>query len=217
MEDNLWTKLNESSEIFDIENAKLLPLLGELSLIRDSTIKDFTRAMLLAVDEFWDAPSSVSGKYHPPDEHGMGGDVLHTQRVVAITALLAESQERDQYETDILISAAILHDITKVIRWAPDVVSSDPLHPITVTSLFNKLRKKEEEHTEELGSNTLELDSNTIDQILRLVRCHLGIWGPIPEIIPMTPFEMIVHQADYIAANLHKIVEFNNVELPTTE
>lgn len=205
----LWDKISEDVDAFSKENEKLSPLLEEINLIEDSAIKSFTKAMLLSVDIFWEAPSSPTGQYHPPDEHGAGGEVLHTQRVVKITSMLCESMERDQYETDMLISAALLHDLTKVREWAPGIISSDPLHPITVYTHFQNLRQTEEDSIDEMGSSTLELDMNTIDRILRLVRCHLGPWSPIPEVVPLTPFEMTVHWADYIASKLHEIVDMD--------
>lgn len=208
MSDELWDKVNEESEIFLAENQKLAPLLGEINLIENDAIKSFTRAMLMAVDTFWEAPSSPTGKYHPPDEHGPGGDVLHTQRVVRITKILCESQERDDYERDMLISAALLHDITKCREWTPGVITSDPLHPITVDEVFKKLREKETDQAEESGSVTTDLDYETINRILRVVRCHLGPYSPIPELVPVTPFEMTVHWADNIAAHLHEVIDF---------
>lgn len=208
-DDDLWSKLKKEDEILTKENEKLEPLLSEINLIKDDAIRSFTRALMLNVDEFWVGPSSPSGKYHPPDEHGFMGDVLHTRRVVAITALLAEAQDRNQFETDMLISAALLHDITKLVRWEPDKLSSDKLHPITVDRLLVQVRDEEEtKHNQ--GSTTKDLDSDTTSRIMRLVRCHLGKWSPIPELIPITPFEMTVHWADYIAANLHNIIDFDS-------
>lgn len=209
MSDNdLWKKLKQEDEVLSLENEKLEPLLDEINMIKDDAIRSFTRALMLAVDDFWIGPSSPSGKYHPPDEHGFRGDVLHTRRVVAITSLLADSQDRNDFETDMLLSAALLHDITKIVQWDNSgKMSSDKLHPITVDRLFSEVRAAEQENKKP-GSTTLDLDSDTISRIMRLVRCHLGRWSPIPELIPVTPFEMTVHWADYIAANLHKVVDF---------
>ncbi len=208
MSDELWDKINEENEAITEENLKLEPLLEEINWIQNDAIRDFTRTLMLNVTEFWKGPSSVSGKYHPPDEHGPGGDVLHTKRVVRITKILADSQERDEYERDILYSAALLHDITKLRRWDNKKVSSDPMHPLTVDVLFKKVRDGEADSLDEGGSTTSDLDYATISKILRLVRCHLGPWSPIPEVLPVTPFEMTVHWADNIAAHLHEVVDF---------
>lgn len=216
MTDDLWDKATEEDLVLLEENQKLAPLLGEINMIQNDAIKSFTRAMLMAVNTFWEAPASITGKYHPPDERGKGGDVLHTQRVVRITKILAESMERDDYETDVLLSAALLHDIRKNREWAPGVISGDKLHPLQVDLLFKQVRERELSKGLEQGSLTTELDSNTIDKILRLVRCHLGPWSPIPEVVPVTPFEATVHWADAIAAKLHKVIDFPDVESPTT-
>jgi hypothetical protein len=207
--DELWNKITEDSDLYLEENQILSPLLDEINMIQDEHIKSFTRALLLAVDEFWEAPSSMSGVYHPPDERGSGGNVLHTKRVVRIVDLLAEAMERSTYETDMLLSAALLHDITKIVRWDKSTVGYDKMHPITVTVLFERVRQSELDAIEELASNTLELDAGTIEQILRLVRCHMGKWSVTPELIPITPFEMTLHWADMVAAHLHEVIDMD--------
>jgi len=204
-DDKLWQKIQEDNELLKEEDKKLKPLLNEINLIEDAAIKSFTRALMLQVDEFWVGPSSPSGKFHPPDERGVGGDVLHTKRVVQITRMLAFTQERDFFEVDMLTSAALLHDITKLVDRGNGVVKSDPMHMLTVDRLLSSVRSLEIEGSLVGGSTVLDLDSITSGKIMRCVRCHYGKFSPIPEVVPVTPFEMTVHWADHLASKLHEI------------
>ena len=76
--------LNKESESISLEEeTKILkPLEEEIEMISDISIKSFVKSILLRVEGFWKIPSSFSGKYHPPDEHNEGGNVLHTKRVL---------------------------------------------------------------------------------------------------------------------------------------
>src|SRR4051812_2735855 len=89
-----------TAEEQESENKILSPLLEEINLIHDQTIRIFVRAILVRVKNFWKIPSSFSGKYHPPDERGPGGNVLHTKRVVRIVQLICDAQERMTIEKD---------------------------------------------------------------------------------------------------------------------
>jgi len=53
----------------------------------------------------------------------------------------------------------------------------------------------------------LFMQEETIQSILRLVRCHLGPWSPIPETYPITYMDYIVHVADNIASKLHTYID----------
>lgn len=66
---------------------------------------------------------------------------------------------------------------------------------------------QDKKYTSESSSTTLFLDETTVESILRLIRCHLGPWSPVPETMPSTHAEMIVHLADNIASKLHVIVD----------
>lgn len=215
LEDNLLDELlnitpDEMSDEFAEENAHLAPLIGEINTIVDQGVRLFTRAMLLGAPPiFWIMPSSKSGKYHPPDEHGEGGNVLHTKRVVRMVALMCDAQDREQFERDIAISAAILHDITKFVHREDGESYYDPFHPYTVDKLYNTIR--DSESVQELDivvrSTTLLCDEAYVFEILRAIRCHLGPWSPIPETYPTSSLEWFIHLADNIASHLHEITD----------
>ena len=73
------------------EDKLLAPLMDEIDLISNQQIKLFVRSVLLQAKTFWKIPSSFSGKYHPVDEHGSGGNVLHTKRVVRVAQVISDS------------------------------------------------------------------------------------------------------------------------------
>lgn len=194
------------------EDKKLEPLLEEIDLILDENIKSFVRSILFKADIFWEIPSSFSGKHHPIDEHGVGGNVLHTKRSVRVAQVLCDSHALPQEERDIVIAAMLLHDITKGVPKADQSgYLYDPLHPYTVGLFVRRCQEEDKNYASELQSSTLFLSEEIVQSILRLVRCHLGPWSPVPETIPVTYLDMIVHMADNISSKLHHIVDGENV------
>jgi len=193
------------------EDKILLPLLDEINLINNFQIKMFTRAILLQAKIFWKIPSSFSGKHHPPDEHSSGGNVLHTKRVVKAAEIIVQSYSLNDIERDMVYSACLIHDITKGIDNVASVGEYlyDPMHPYTVGKFVTNCQENDKKYSSEASSSTLFLDEETVQSILRLVRCHLGPWSPIPETYPTSFLDMIVHLSDNIASKVHKILEVN--------
>jgi len=194
------------------EDKILEPLLDEINYIFDESIKLFVRSVLLRASSFWTIPSSFSGKYHPADEHNEGGNVLHTKRVVRAAKIMSESYSLNREDTDIILAACLLHDVTKGIRLEGETsFHYDPMHPYTVGKLVKKCQEEDKKYASESQSSTLFLTEETVQSILRLVRCHLGPWSPVPETIPITYMDMIVHMADNIASKLHYVVDGDNI------
>lgn len=191
------------------EDKILKPLLDQIELISSQQIRLFVRSVLLQAKIFWKIPSSFSGKHHPKDEHSAGGNVLHTRRVVNIAKVMAESYSLNQEEKDVLFAACLLHDITKGVgsEDGEDNYFYDPMHPYTVGVFVRKCQENDKKYGSELSSSTLFLDQDTVESILRLIRCHLGPWSPVPETHPSTYLDMIVHLCDNIASKLHLIIE----------
>lgn len=209
--DEILSEQKTSSKIQE-ENKKLNPILEEIDMIKDENIKSFVRSILIRCDDFWKIPSSFSGKYHPADEHGEGGNVLHTKRVVRAAKVLGDSYSLSDEDRDIVYAACILHDVTKGVKnGAEDCCRYDPMHPYTVGILVQKMQEHDKKYATENQSSTLFLSEDTVQSILRLVRCHLGPWSPIPETAPITYLDMIVHMADNVASKLHYLVDGNDV------
>jgi len=209
--DEILNKEKDSISIGE-ENTILKPLLEEIDYISDDNIKSFVKSILLRADSFWVIPSSFSGKYHPADEHNNGGNLLHTKRVVRAASVISDSYSLSIEEKDIVFAACLLHDVTKGIKDKEDeYFHYDPMHPYTVGGLVKKCQEYDKKYAGESQSSTLFISEETVQSILRLVRCHLGPWSPIPETVPITYLDMIVHMADNIASKVHYIVDGNNV------
>lgn len=209
--DELLESPHKAAVNFEIENSILEPLLEEIDLIQDPMIASFVRSMLLKAHIFWEIPSSFSGRYHPPDEREEGGNVLHTKRVVRTAEILCESYGLGTFDKNLIFAACILHDLTKGVLWpGEELPSYDPMHPYTVDRAFHAARNMDIMNSE-TESSVLSINDEYVQQILRLIRCHMGPWSPIPETIPTTIEEMIVHLADNIACKLHVIVDGDEI------
>lgn len=194
------------------EDTILAPLLDEINMIKSEPIKSFVRSILLRAESFWKIPSSFSGKYHPIDEHNEGGNVLHTKRVVRTAKIMCESHSLPSDETDVVLAACLLHDITKGKIDESGSFSYDPMHPYTVGKFVKFCQEDDKKYASDLTSSTLFLNEEDVQTILRLIRCHLGPWSPVPETIPITYLDQIVHLSDNIASKLHIIVDGDNVQ-----
>lgn len=205
MLDNL---LKDESKIpqFERENFVLEPLIDEIDAIRDESIRNFVRSVLLKATLFWEIPSVFSEEYNPPDEHVVGGNVLHTKRVFRVCILLAESHLLDSLERDLVLAAALLHDVTKGVL-IDSTPSFDSFHAYTVDKFVRQVKLDDEIRGTENESTMLYIKEEHASTILRMIRCHMGIWSPIPETYPATDTEMILYTADLIASKLHWIVD----------
>jgi HD superfamily phosphohydrolase YqeK len=206
--------LNKESDSISIEEeAKILkPLFDEIEMISDPNIKSFVKSVLLKAEGFWTIPSSFSGKYHPMDEHNSGGNVLHTKRVVRAAKVISDSYSLTKEERDLVYAACLLHDVTKgVLDKDSEYFHYDPMHPYTVGKFVEKCQEHDKKYAGEAQSSTLFVSDETVQSILRLVRCHLGPWSPVPETIPITYLDVIVHISDNIASKLHYLVDGEDI------
>lgn len=198
----------KTSKGLALENKKLLPLINEINIISDEAIRSFVRSVLIKSELFWEIPASFSGKYHPQDERSTGGNAIHTKRVVKIANTIAESYSLSIEEKDILIAAALIHDISKgIIPKGSTEARYDPMHPYTVGSFIESCRVHDKNFSSDSDSSTLYVSEDVIQSILRLVRCHLGPWSPVPETYPITYLDFILHISDNVASKLHTFIE----------
>lgn len=206
-------KLLNTTEIYDLDNFTLLDLLDEIDIIVDPAIKSFVRSILIKADAFWYAASTIVETAHPPDEYGEGGLVLHTKRVVRTAIMIANTFDCQPTEFDILVAAALLHDVTKPV-WRDDekkTILHDIMHPYTVDSFVEWALQEDQSKTDADINTTLNITEEVLHQILRLIRCSHGVWSPIPETLPVTQLERALHIADLIASNIHHIVDGKDV------
>jgi hypothetical protein len=205
--------LNPENDVKELENIIIKPLLEAVESIHDGDIRSFVRAILMrAPDHFWEDPSSYSGKYHPPDERGYAGNIIHTTRVARISLIISQAQEMTAREADILLAASLLHDLTKGRCEVDGTTTYDPMHPYTLDRVVSLARLDDAKNAVEGSSTTLTIDHEALELILRLVRCHMGIWSPVAETIPISAMEWALHFADLIASRLHIVVDGPNIE-----
>lgn len=86
------------------------------------------------------------------------------------------------------------------------------MHPYTVGLFVKKCQDQDRQYASDSQSSTLYISEEDTQTILRLIRCHLGPWSPIPETTPVTYMDMIVHIADNISSKLHLVVDGENIK-----
>ena len=158
----------------------------ELFFINNRNIRLFVESCLLKAPKYiyTDAPSSSSGKYHPSDELGGNGCVIHTKRVVWVTKQLGGD--------DLAIAAAIIHDLVKQ-GWKKSGHTVRE-HPGLAAQLVGKVHR----HNRNL------IRKNEMVAIRSAVGFHYGQWGVgayrIPSALLCTRRDLLVHMADMIAS-----------------
>ncbi|EKD52697.1 MAG: hypothetical protein ACD_61C00271G0004 [uncultured bacterium] len=104
----------KNSELSEATTESLRLIQKEVEKIVSKDIKDFTYQAFGEVDEnFWIAPASSSGKYHPPEDNGEGGLVRHVIKGMAVIEQYARRARFSQRELDEATSAFLLHDTCK--------------------------------------------------------------------------------------------------------
>lgn len=136
-------------------------------------------------DYFWTKPSSSTGKYHPFDERGKFGLVLHTCRVTKLTNELCTAAQIEGKHKDNLICAAIMHDTLKY---------GDPEENLQHTT-------KDHSNLVQKYINEDSIYSPISDDIIRLIRTHDGQWSVNPdEWRSADDHQKLLHYADYISS-----------------
>ena len=94
----------------------------EAEKVNDKYIREFTEtAFTGAAPEFWTAQCSSSGRFHPPEDQGIGGLVRHLIKASAVTEQFAGRENFTSYELDMARAATLLHDIKKNgMEWEKD-------------------------------------------------------------------------------------------------
>lgn len=159
----------------------------ELELFGDTELEQQTADAFLqwCPEYFWEIPSSGTGKYHPPDEHGEYGNVIHTKRVFLAYEQLARSWTEQQLltadEYHCGQAATLLHDMLK-FGWPSDntgVTVSD--HDVIAARIVQ---------------NRTELPG----EVAGAIAAHAGPFGDGPT--PKTALQQVVHLADMsVSAN----------------
>lgn len=163
----------------------------ELKLIYDEGIREFTKLCLIAAPNYFflDCPSSSSGRYHPINELGVDGIIIHSKRVFTVAYELCRGlgceDKRDQ-----ISSACIIHDLRKMgLTRSGHTVKN---HPGLAADLV-----------EEVQTATQMLSNESYNIIRNCVGYHYGPWSISPwskKLSEYTIEEMTLYISDYIAS-----------------
>jgi len=183
---------------------KLCFFSNELSLIKNSNIREFTSLCITASPDYiyQDCPASSSGKFHHVDELSWDGTIIHTRKVVSVGYDLARgigvSDQQDE-----IISSCIIHDLRKQGKTRSGHTQKN--HPGLAAELVSEVYYKNK-----------ALISDNIHQAIRTA-CgyHYGPWSIHPWNKPMieyTPVELAVYLADYVASRKSVVVNYTTRE-----
>jgi uncharacterized protein (DUF3820 family) len=196
---------------------KFSVFINELNYIKDNNLNAFARELIAnAEDYFFTVPASSSGKYHPQFSLGVGGLVRHTRCVAYFAMGAGESYNFDQHTTDLLVIAALAHDIKKQGHISNGhTVREHPLYGadyvIEMQNKFPNFITKED-----------------AEKIAGAVRSHMGKWegtrewvkDTTKELFPMPKdgFEQALQMADYVASRKYILsFQFDETEYTITE
>jgi len=163
----------------------------ELGLIFDVKIKEFTKFCLMVAPDYFftDCPASSSGKYHPIDELGADGTIIHTKKVFTVAYALSRALSCEEHRDEIL-AACIIHDICK--QGMEKTGHTVKNHPELAAELVKKVQE-----------DTQYLTQESYDIIYNSVFFHYGPWTvekDRKELKLFTPEELCVYLSDYIAS-----------------
>ena len=163
----------------------------ELNLIYDEGIREFTKLVLTQLPAYFflDCPSSSSGRYHPLDELGADGVIIHTKRVFTVAYELCRGLGAEQNRDEIL-SAAILHDGLKQGKSKTGHTVKN--HPGVAADLIRVVY----EATQMISNESYIIIRNCVGY-------HYGPWSISPwskSLAMYTPSESTLYISDYIAS-----------------
>lgn len=170
-----------------VEACGKVALQAATDLIMDPAIKAMVHEGLKTCDkDFYTAPSSKSGMFHPADEINEGGLALHTARVVQMGEYLGEYFGLEGREKDVLRAGLILHDSVKGGEpWKGYANDHGELAGKLIMGL---------EGPEDAKKGAAQIASN-----------HMALWrqtadGKPNPAVPDNKMDMITSLADYLAA-----------------
>lgn len=186
------------------KSEKIKLFVNEINDIKDEKLRKFAEELISNADDyFFSVPASSSGKYHPQFDLGVGGLVRHTRCVVFFAKAMAESFDLNEEQTDLLVVAAIAHDIRKQGDNTGHTVRE---HPILASN-----------YVKELNKSTMLLTKEQVDMVCGAIESHMGKWEHNKEFVkpnekpypmPKNDFEKALQAADYVASR-KEILEFN--------
>lgn len=189
---------------------KLVSAYGEYvdENFQNETIRNIVREVLYQANDLnATEPASSSGKYHPIADLGEGGLVRHSIMVAEVAKILMRSRPLydNEYDKEIVIASAVLHDICKYTQEpkAGEKLHTNFDHPIQAAMLVKKVG----EDLEKNESSPLEGAIKASVRIGKNIMTHMSRWNtskyePGVE-LPLIQDEeqRIISDADLVAAN----------------
>jgi len=165
----------------------------ELDLIANSRIKEFTEVCIMESPDyvFEDCPSSSSGKYHPVEELGSDGTILHTKKVFALAYELSRALDVEKYRDEIC-AGALLHDLMKqgAVKSGHTVREHPQLMAKKVSDVYNQKFEG-------------RLNKKSFLMIYTSIFFHYGPWTDKSVAKDLKSFSMVelaVYLADYVSS-----------------
>ncbi len=154
-----------------------------MGLIRDKDLRELVRKVVSELPEaYW--KREASKVYHPQDERGEGGNLLHTLRVIKIADRILDTTNFGSLERDIIKAGSILHDGN---RHGEDGASRVTVkeHPILIRKLVE---------------SKVEPGIPGISELLEVLEKHMGKFQNPSYPVESISLSDVVHIADYLAS-----------------
>ena len=163
----------------------------ELELIFNKKIREFTRLCIISAPDyiFIDCPASSTGKYHPLDELGSDGNIIHTKKVFTVAYELCRGLNCEN-NRDVILAACLIHDLVKQ-GWTC-TGHTHKMHPAFGAQLIETVQK-----------DTCILDIDQFNMLRNCVGYHYGLWSYGEWKKPLSKYtreELCLYLADYIAS-----------------
>lgn len=183
----------------------------EIDLIYRDTAREAVRECIKdRAEDIIYYPASISGKYHPPEERGPGGLVVHIARLCRIIEDLSKHLDFTCDERDMLVIAAILHDISNI-----DLSEKTEYGTITRDHKIYS-----EFHGELSAQITIEYfvkhgfdpKSKYMLELHDIITSHMGYWIKNAK-KPTRKLEIIFSMLDYIDTRTYVHIELPGMKL----
>ncbi len=125
-----------------------------------SLAKTVKNILMAADEEFWEVPSSNSGRFHPAEDQGKEGLIRHIIKASYVFEEISRRERFEDYEHDAGMAAVILHDIKK--NGNPWGKSTDYRHGIIGAEFIKKFY---------FSDNTIK------KMVMNGVRYHMAPWN----------------------------------------
>jgi hypothetical protein len=173
------------------EKFKSQVFIEQLELIYNETIREFTRLCICAAPDYFftDCPASSTGKFHPIDELGADGTMLHTKKVFTVAYQLCRGLECEGSRDEIL-GACLIHDLRKQGMKKSGHTAKN--HP----ALAAEMVKEVQDATQMLSNKSYQIMRNACGY-------HYGPWSSKEwkkDLNLYTSEELTVYLSDYIAS-----------------